>query len=243
MTYTTAVPAHLLGVVQDPKVDALLNRLDPEFDLCYSEAETGSDDASSELTLVDEDEDVVMPDAEGESISGKQDSSPAAAPSCPSPRKRSCATRRRLDADQPGTMLLRKWQMANGGQLRRIANMRDLQESSTAGQYTEEPMHRLPRSIVIADCSYAVPQTDQQRIQLTEAVFGQVLVAGEVDDEDMDTEPSDETDAEFFAGLVDDDDDDDDGVDTVTDTVNGRGLAPDVASYRDSLKVINEAWF
>ena len=240
MTYTTAVPAHLCGVVHDRKVDALLNRLDPEFDLCYTDAETGSDDTSSELTLVDEDEDVVMPDAEGESISGKQDSSLATAPSSPSPRKRSRATRRRLDADQPRTMLLRKWQRVNGGQLRRVANMRTGQTSSpTAGQYPEQPMHLLPRSIVIADCSYAVPQTDQQRIQLTQAVFGQVLVAGEVDDEDMDIEPSDETDAEFFDRLVDDDD----GVDTVTDTVSGRGLAPAVASYRDSLKVRKDAWF
>ena len=238
MTYTTAVPAHLYGVAHDPKVDALLKRLDPEFDLCYTDAETGSDDASSELTLVDEDEDVVMPDAEGESISGKQNSSSAAAPSCPSPRKRSCASRRRLDADQPRTMLLRKWQMSNGGQLRRISNMRTVQISSpVAGQYPEQPIHHLPRSIVFADCSYAVPQTDQQRIQPTEAVFGQVLGAGEIDDEDMDIEPSDETDAEFFDGLVDDDD----SVDTVTDTVSGRGLAPAVASYRDTLKLRNDA--
>ena len=239
MTYTTAVPAHLCGVVYDPKVDALLNRLDPEFDLCYTDAETGSDDASSELTLVDEDEDIVMQDAEGESISGKQDSPPAAAPSSPSPRKRGRATRRRLDADQPRTMLLRKWQIANGGQLRRIANTENLQTSSTAGQYPHQPTHHLPSSIVIADCSYGVPQTDQQRIQLKEAVFGQVLVAGEIDDEDMDIEPSNETDADFFDGLLDDDD----GVDTVTDTVNGRGLAPAVGSYRDSLKARNNAWF
>ena len=239
MTYTTVVPAHLCGVVHDPKVDALLSRLDPEFDLCYTDAETGSDDASSELTLVDEDEDILMQDAEGESVSGKQDSSPITAPSRPSPRKRSRDTRRRLDDGQPRTMLLRKWQMANGGQLRRIANIGNPQKSSTAGQYTEQPIHHLPRSIVIADCSYPVPQTDQQRIQLTEAVFGQVLAAGEIDDEDMGIEPSDETDAEFFDGLVDDDD----GVDTVTDTVSGRGLAPAVASYRDSLKVSYEAWF
>lgn len=225
MTYTTAVPVHLRGVVHDPKVDALLGRLDTEFDLCYTGFETGSDDTSSEVTLVEQDEDVVKQDTEGEFISGEPSSSPAAAPSCPTLRQSTASSRRR-DADQPGTMLLCKWQMANKDQLRRIASMRTLQGPPSPPQQSEHPVYHTPTSIMIADCTYAVPQTNQQRIQLAEAVFGQVLTAGEVGNGEMDTESSD---ADDNAGA-------DDSIDPVTETVNGRELAPAVASYRDSLK-------